>query len=69
MFTIFTFLSRSRKNQFLGVLQDKKAKRIYQSTISDEGISEAYLNRILNKLLNKKNKIKNSSMSLFGVKK
>lgn len=69
MFTIFTFLSQSRREQFKAVLDGKASKRAYQATISDEGISEAYLNRNIERSIKRLEKHPQSAMSIFGVKK
>lgn len=60
MFTIFTFLSKSRREQF------KTGKRTYQTTISDSGISEAFVKR---KLTNYGSKRSRGPMGMFGVRK
>lgn len=60
MFTIFTFLSKSRREQF------RTGKREYQASISDNGISEALLKR---KLENHAKRSRKGLMGLFGVRK
>jgi hypothetical protein len=62
MFTIFTFLSKSRREQF------KTGKRNYQQTISDSGVSEAFVKRNINKSIKHNHRVK-GSMKLFGVRK
>lgn len=69
MFTIFTYLTQSRRNQFKAVLRGEDSKREYQQTISDKGISEAFLNRKLSQHLKSKNKTVKGPMKLFGVRK
>ena len=63
MFTIFTFLSKSRREQF------RTGKREHQPTISDKGISEAYLERKLSSKLNSDIIRRRGKMGLFGVRK
>ena len=67
MFTIFTFLSISRRKQFISALHGKSIKRVYQKTVSDKGISEAFVKRNLERNI-KQNRPK-GKLALFGVKK
>lgn len=69
MFTIFSLLSRARKDQFKAVLSGQVIKRVYQQTISDKGISEAFLKRNLIRNSKKQNELRNHPMGMFGVKK
>lgn len=69
MFTIFKHLSTSRREQFKAILAGKPQKRIYQRTISDDGISEAYVKRCLESSIKRSRKVVKGVMSLFGVKK
>lgn len=59
MFTIFTFLSRSRRDQF------KTGKREYQQSFSNNGVSEALIKRKLSNHISRRK----GMMGLFGVKK
>lgn len=61
MFTIFTFLSKSRREQFKNVLLGKGGKRDYKDWTSVEYISK--------QMQRSKRKIVRDSMSLFGVRK
>src|SRR5260370_8172266 len=67
MFTIFTFLSRSRREQFKAILAGKSQSRIFQKTISEDGISEAWLIRKMRE--HSKDRRVKGPMKLFGVKK
>ena len=63
MFTIFTFLSKSRREQF------KTGKRAYQLTISDNEISEAFIKRNIENSIKRQSRVVKGSMRLFGVRK
>jgi len=63
MFTVFTFLSESRRQQFRLGLQGLAGKREYSKWISDEGIDLEYLKRKMKK--NKKES--DNPMRLFKI--
>lgn len=70
MYTIFTYLSKGRKEQFKTVLvQGGSCKRVYQPTISDKGISEEYFNRVYGNHMKKKQKQLNHPLGIFGIKR
>lgn len=69
MFTIFSYLTKSRREQFKNALAGQPRARSYQKTISEEGISQAYLERKLANLNKSKNRLVKGSMRLFGVKR
>lgn len=75
MLTIFTFLTKGRREQFIDVLQGRQGKRKYQKTISEEGISEEYVKRNLVSSLKRSDKSlvlkgkKAKGMNLFGVRR
>lgn len=56
MFSIFGYLSESRKKQYKGALLGEPQRRKYQRMISDEGISLIHVTKALNKLSVKKEK-------------
>lgn len=60
MFTIFTFLSASRRAQFKSVLNGEPNKREYQNT---------HIERSLDKHFNKTSKAQKGPLGLFGVKR
>lgn len=68
MFTIFTFLSASRRQQFRQALEGKDSSRNYQATF-DEDSSLPYIKRKLEALIKKANKKRRGPLSLFGVGK
>ncbi len=70
MYTIFTFLSKSRREQFIYAMLGKpSSSREYQKSISDEGISEAFVKRNIENSLKRQGKTVKGAMRLFGVKK
>jgi hypothetical protein len=75
MFTIFTFLTRGRRDQFIATLRGEPQKRIHQATVSNEGMSEAYFNRKWNEYKaskereQKKGTRAERAMAIFGMKR
>lgn len=72
MFTIFTMLPRARKDQFIAVLNGQVIKRVYEKVITNEGISESYLMRNLERSIKRQEKARKRNkhpMSLFGMKR
>jgi len=63
MFTVFMFLSKSRREQF------RTGKREYQQTICDSGISEEFVKRNIDSSIKLNNRRFKGPMKLFGVKK
>lgn len=68
MTAILHYLSKSRQEQFNQAMQGLGSKREYEQSVTNEGISPAFLDKKLEQHFKKKKNPKRDAMKLFGIK-